>query len=183
MVKILRKIISKRRSLYYHKLGIKIGKNSKIEKDVFIDPSFPWLVSIGNNVTIAPRTFILAHDGSTKKQIGYSKIGRVIIEDNVFIGANCTILPNVKIGQNSIIGAGSVVTKDIPENVLAVGNPAKVIKKYDFVQVVDGLSVSEDLFNRGICLPSDTKNTDEDMDRIIGIIKGCFEKVEVATKC
>ena len=131
MVKILRKIISKRRSLYYHKLGIKIGKNSKIEKDVFIDPSFPWLVSIGNNVTIAPRTFILAHDGSTKKQIGYSKIGRVIIEDNVFIGANCTILPNVKIGQNSIIGAGSVVTKDIPENVLAVGNPARVISTVD----------------------------------------------------
>lgn len=131
MVKILRKIISKKRSLYYHKLGIKIGKNSKIEKDVFIDPSFPWLVSIGNNVTIAPRTFILAHDGSTKKQIGYSKIGRVIIEDNVFIGANCTILPNVKIGQNSIIGAGSVVTKDIPENVLAVGNPARVISTVD----------------------------------------------------
>ena len=43
--------------------------------------------------------------------------------------------------------------------------------------------MSEDLFNRGICLPSDTKNTDEDMDRIIGIIKGCFEKVEVVEKC
>ena len=48
-------------------------------------------------------------------------------------------------------------------------------EKYDFVQVVDGISVSEDLFNRGVCLPSDTKNTKEDMDRIIGIIKGCFE--------
>ena len=48
-------------------------------------------------------------------------------------------------------------------------------EKYDFVQVVNGISVSEDLFNRGICLPSDTKNTKEDMDRIIGIIKGCFE--------
>ena len=58
-----------------------------------------------------------------------------------------------------------------------------IFEKYDFVQYVDGLSVSEDLFNRGICLPSDTKNTDEDMDRIIGIIKGCFEKVEVVEKC
>lgn len=48
-------------------------------------------------------------------------------------------------------------------------------EKYDFIQVVDGISVSEDLFNRGVCLPSDTKNTKEDMDRIIGIIKGCFE--------
>ena len=49
-------------------------------------------------------------------------------------------------------------------------------KEYDFVQVVDGISVSEDLFNRGICLPSDTKNTKDDMERIINIIRGCFEK-------
>lgn len=48
-------------------------------------------------------------------------------------------------------------------------------EKYDFVQVVDGISVAEDLFNRGVCLPSDTKNTTEDMDRIIEIIKGCFK--------
>lgn len=49
-------------------------------------------------------------------------------------------------------------------------------KEYDFVQVVDGISVSEDLFNRGICLPSDTKNTKEDMERIINIVRGCFKK-------
>lgn len=47
--------------------------------------------------------------------------------------------------------------------------------KYDFVQVTDGISVSEDLFNRGVCLPSDTKNTEDDMNRIINIVKGCFE--------
>ena len=50
-----------------------------------------------------------------------------------------------------------------------------VFEKYDFVQVKDGISVSEDLFNRGVCLPSDTKNTEEDMMRIISIIKGCFQ--------
>ena len=66
---------------------------------------------------------------------------------------------------------------------LKKGYSVTIFEKYDFVQVVDGISVSEDLFNRGICLPSDTKNTDEDMDRIMGIIKGCFEKVEVAVKC
>ena len=48
-------------------------------------------------------------------------------------------------------------------------------EKYDFVQVTDGISVSEDLFNRGVCLPSDTKNTEDDMNRIINIVKGCFE--------
>lgn len=51
-------------------------------------------------------------------------------------------------------------------------------EKYDFVQVKDGVSVSEDLFNRGVCLPSDTKNTVEDMDRVIGIIRGLFEEVK-----
>lgn len=70
---------------------------------------------------------ILAHDASTKHHMGYTKIAKVKIADNVFIGANSIILPGVSICKNSIIGAGSVVTKDIPENVVAVGNPAKVI--------------------------------------------------------
>lgn len=126
-IKFIRFIIRKKRNLYYKSLGFKIGKNSKLEKDVMIDPSFPWLIEIGENVTIASRVYILAHDGSTKNYLGYSKIGRVIIEDNVFIGTNSIILPNVKIGKNSIIGANSVVTKDIPENVVAAGNPASVI--------------------------------------------------------
>lgn len=50
----------------------------------------------------------------------------ISIGDNVWIGANCTILPGVTIGNNAVIGAGSVVTKDIPESVVAVGNPCKV---------------------------------------------------------
>ena len=131
IIQYIRSFLIKKRRAYYDNLGITIGKNSKIEKDVFIDTSFPWLIKIGNNVTIAPRTFILAHDGSTKNYLGYSKIGRVVIKDNVFIGANCTILPNVTIGQNSIVGAGSIVTRDVPDNVVVVGNPAKVISSID----------------------------------------------------
>ena len=127
----IRSIVRNNRMNYYLRLGVKIGENSKIEKDVFLDPSFPWLIEIGKNVTIAPRTFILAHDASTKKGIGYTKLATVNIGDDVFIGANCTILPNVTIGKGSIIGAGSIVTKDIPEKSLAVGNPAKVICSVD----------------------------------------------------
>jgi len=55
--------------------------------------------------------------------------GRVVIEDDTWIGANTLILKNVRIGEGSIIGAGSVVTKDIPPYSIAVGNPAKVIKQ------------------------------------------------------
>ena len=111
----------------YKRMGVKIGDNCKFQFDVIIDYSHYWLIEIGNDVTLAPRVHILAHDASTFNHVGYSKIGKVKIGNNVFIGANSTILPGVIIGNNTIIGAGSVVTKDIPENSIAVGNPAKVI--------------------------------------------------------
>jgi maltose O-acetyltransferase len=63
--------------------------------------------------------------------LGYSKVGRVDIGDDVFVGAGAIILPNVHIGSRVIIGAGAVVVKDIPSNSVAVGNPAKVIGTYD----------------------------------------------------
>ena len=63
--------------------------------------------------------------------IGYTKIGKIKIGDNVFIGANATVLPNVTIGNNSIIGANSVVTKAPPDNVVVAGNPAKIICDVD----------------------------------------------------
>ena len=109
------------------KNGLKVGKNLNLQNGVIIDNSHCWLISIGDNVTLAPRVHILAHDASTKRFIGYTKIGGVELGNNVFVGANTTILPNVKIGDNVIIGANSVITKNIESNVVVVGNPAKVI--------------------------------------------------------
>ena len=98
------------------KKGLKVGKNLNMQSSCIIDNSHCWLIEIGDNVTLAPRVHILAHDASTKLALGYTKIGRVKIGNNVFIGANTTILPNVKIGNNVIIGANSLVSKDIPDN-------------------------------------------------------------------
>ncbi|MEK4745885.1 acyltransferase [Bacillus sp. FSL R9-9481] len=109
------------------KKGLKVGKGFSKEPGCNIDFSHCWLISIGDNVTLAPKVHILAHDASTKRALGHSKIGLVKIGNNVFIGANSTILPNVNIGDNVIIGAGSVVSKDIPNGSIAAGNPAKVI--------------------------------------------------------
>ncbi|WP_395549349.1 MULTISPECIES: acyltransferase [unclassified Lacrimispora] len=95
-----------------------------------IDKSRAYLLEIGNNVIISDAR-ILLHDASTKIGIGYVKVGKVIIGNDVFIGADAIILPGVHIGNRVIVGAGSVVTKDIPDNSIAAGVPARVIEKYD----------------------------------------------------
>lgn len=109
--------------------GAKIGENCHIYGS--IDSGHEFLVSIGNNVTLASGCRLLTHDGSTKKIIGYSRVGNIVVGNDVFIGAFSIVLPNIKIGSKVIVGAGSVVTKDIPDNSIAVGNPARVIGTYD----------------------------------------------------
>lgn len=108
------------------KMGMKVGKNFGRLNGVILDPSHCWLISIGDNVTMAPRVHILCHDASTKQFLGYTKIGRVNIGDNVFIGAESVVLPGVSIGSNVIIGANSTVTKNIPDNTVAAGTPARI---------------------------------------------------------
>lgn len=108
-------------------MGMKVGRNFKRLKGVILDPSHCWLIEIGDNVTIAPRAHILCHDASTKQFLGYTKIGRVTIGDNVFIGAESVVLPGISIGSDVIIGANSTITHDIPSNVVVAGSPARVI--------------------------------------------------------
>lgn len=111
--------------------GLISGLNLQKQDSSIIDFWYAHLIELGDNVTIAPRVIILAHDASTKLTLGYTKIGKVTIGDNVFIGAGSIILPNVKIGNNVIIGAGSVISKDIPNNSVVAGNPAREISTYE----------------------------------------------------
>ncbi len=127
----LSNIVMKLKLIKWKKRGLKIGKNVNIEAGCSIDPSFPWLVSIGDNVTIAPNVCILAHDASMKYSNGKTKLGVVEIGNNVFIGTKSTVFPGVTIGDNVIIGAGSVVTKSIPSGSVACGMPAKIINTYE----------------------------------------------------
>ena len=113
------------------KLGMKVGKNFRRNEHCIIDNSHCWLISIGDDVVLAPRVHILAHDASMWNALGYAKIAQTKIGNNVFVGAGSIILPGVTIGDNVVIGAGSVVTKDIPSNVVVAGNPAKPIATYD----------------------------------------------------
>ena len=111
--------------------GLTIGKDVFINFECIIDESFCWLVEIGDRVVLAPRVHILAHDASTKKALGFTKVGRVKIGNDVFIGASSIILPGVCIGNKVVVGAGSVVSRDIPSNSVAIGSPAKVVCSYD----------------------------------------------------
>lgn len=108
-------------------MGMKVGKNFGRLNGVILDPSHCWLIEIGDNVTLAPRVHILCHDASTKMFLNYTKIGRVTIGDNVFVGADSVILPGVTVGSNVIIGANSTVTHDVPEGSVVAGSPARVI--------------------------------------------------------
>lgn len=109
------------------KRGVTVGERVAIQSGVMIDYSHGWHVEIGDDVTLAPRVHILAHDACTKKFLNYTKIGKVSIGRRVFIGAGAIVLPGVSIGDDVVIGAGSVVTRDIPASSVAAGNPARVI--------------------------------------------------------
>ena len=136
MMRIAKSILSyKIRILIYKHLGMVIGENTYIGSGLeIIDATLADLITIGSRVTIAPRSTIVVSSGpnnSKLKNIYNRKIGMIIIEDDVWIGTGVIILPGVTIGQMSVIGAGSVVTKDVPEYTVVAGIPAKMMKKVE----------------------------------------------------
>ncbi len=107
------------------KLGFTHGKNLHVQEGVIIDWGHSGLITVGDDVTLAPRVHILAHDASTKIPMGCTKIAEVKIGNRVFIGAGTIVLPGVTIGDDVIVGAGSIVTKSLPGAAVYVGSPAK----------------------------------------------------------
>lgn len=88
------------------------------------------MIEIGNNVQITKGVKIFTHGGGwviRKEFPNLDSFGKVIIKNNVYIGNNTLIMPGVTIGNNVIVGAGSIVTKSVPDNTVVAGNPAKII--------------------------------------------------------
>lgn len=115
---------------------LEINNNLFFGKNVFVNVNSHFdltdRVSIGNNALIGPNvTFLTStHEASKTYEIRkkVKSMGPILLEDNVFIGANSTILGGITIGENSIIGACSLVNKSIPPNNIAFGNPVKLYK-------------------------------------------------------
>lgn len=123
---------------YLKKMGADIGKNVMFFDPIntFVDATRPYLLSIGDYCKITRGVVILTHDYSRSVlRMKYKEIlgeaANTKIGKNVFIGMNCIILMGTNIGDNVIIGAGSIVTHDIPGDVVAAGNPARVIMTLD----------------------------------------------------
>ena len=132
MKKMINKLLSRLRGdmdlAKFKKRGLTVGDDFVCMSGVIIDPSHCWHIKIGNNVTLAPRVHILAHDTSTKLFLNHTRVANVSIGNDVFIGANVTILDGVSIGDGAVIGAGAVVSKDIPPYAIAVGAPIKILR-------------------------------------------------------
>ena len=129
--------------------GLRIGKNTEILEPFFFDPDHCFLITVGENCTLAPNVRLIAHDASTKQYLGFTRIGKITIGDNCFIGDSTIILPNVSIGPNTIIGAGTIINKDVPGGVVAAGNPVKVICSLDeYIKKVEARAKEKGVFGK-----------------------------------
>ena len=123
---------------YWKFRGAKIGEGTKISRKADLSTE-PYMVEIGKSSYITSFVEFVPHDGSVHVLRNFDSNlsdvdlfkGKIIIGDNVFIGNHAAILSGAHIGNNSIIGYGSIVTKDVPENSVVCGVPAKVICSID----------------------------------------------------
>ena len=116
--------------------GMIVGNNIRIMGGVNFG-SEPYLIELGNDVTISFNVTFINHDGGTwafrviDEYNDVIKYGRIRVGDHSFVGCNTTILPGVTIGSRCVIGAGSVVTRDVPDGMVVAGNPARIIMSTD----------------------------------------------------
>lgn len=166
---------------YWRKKGAVIGQNCEIYSRANLG-SEPYLITIGDHVRITDNVRFVTHDGGIwvlrGDKSGFSdtykkmdKFDPIHICDNVHIGLNATIMPGVTIGENTIIGCGAIVTKDIPPNSVVAGVPAKIIKS--LVEYEKGIN--------GLCL--DTKDMSYKNKRETLIQHYCTSKYRSRNDC
>jgi acetyltransferase-like isoleucine patch superfamily enzyme len=120
----------------YRAMGIGIGQNVFIGLDTYLDCQFPELILIEDDVTISFRVTVVVHDDARRMEgtipgAGDGTVAPVIFKRGCYLGAGCLILPGVTVGERAVVGAGAVVTRDVPPGKVVVGVPARVVKDVD----------------------------------------------------
>lgn len=123
------------RASLWRKCGVKIGKRVYIGNLTYIDSAYPHLITMEDDVSIGPHVCILAHSGGSpyhqRTKIFHQPPKPVHIKRGAWIASGSIILPGVSIGKGSIVAAGSVVNRNIPDFSIAAGNPARVVSKLE----------------------------------------------------
>ena len=154
----------RKRTAYMKKHDIlgQIGENSVWGP--WLVPLYPKLIKLHNNVRVHKTAKIVTHDvvnnflKMSRPDIDFGpeeRLGCVELMDNVYVAMNVTIMPDVRIGKNSIITAGSVVTSDIPENSIASGNPATVVGRFDMYMAFRRMSKGQNVEFKNQELPQE----------------------------
>jgi acetyltransferase-like isoleucine patch superfamily enzyme len=124
---------------YLRRLGVRVGREVALLNEVRQFGTEPWLIEIGSRVNVAAGVVFVNHDGPSRVfrrgieggSIFGNRFGTIRVLDNCVIGTGAVLLPGVTIGPDSIVGANSVVTKDVPPRTVAAGLPARVVCTLD----------------------------------------------------
>ena len=130
LMEFLSSIIHRYRYYKYSLYGYDIKKSTIMERDLILDKVYPAGIHIGENTLVARGAVLLCHEHVKRDKFNTRMplIKETFIGNNCFIGINALILPGIKIGNEVVVGSGSVVTKDVPSNTIVAGNPARIIK-------------------------------------------------------
>ena len=120
------------RNQLYRWIGISIGKRVFIGMETWLDDQFPELIRIEDEVTVSFRVTVIVHDDAKRLDrtfpgAGEGTVAPVILKRGCYLGACCVVLPGVTVGECAVVGAGAVVTKDVPPSKIVAGVPARVI--------------------------------------------------------
>lgn len=120
-------IVQKTRNVFFKLKGYDIHSTVILERNLNLDRLFPQGIHVGKNTLIASGVTILSHD-HCKRVNGLPLLADVYIGERCFIAVNATIMPGIHIGDEVVVGANAVVTKNVPPNSIVAGNPAKIIR-------------------------------------------------------
>jgi acetyltransferase-like isoleucine patch superfamily enzyme len=107
--------------------GLELGDGVTVAPRAYLDPSRPWLISIGEESTISDFAIVMTHDPRTRMLVGATRLGGVVIGRRVFVGLGAIILPGTNIGDDSVIDVRAVVSGEIAPGSFVSGNPGRIV--------------------------------------------------------